>query len=56
MQDWIIVGNFLSRRISVSLLVWLISGMVETGFRGKPVVTKVLQVVKVLGMDMVMVR
>ena len=56
MQGWMRAGNFLSRRIRVSLLVWLIIGIVEIGFRGKLVGTKVLQVVKMLGMDVVMVQ
>jgi len=49
------VGNFLSRRRRVSLLVWLIIVIVEAKFRGKLVGTKVLRVVKVLSMDVVMV-
>ena len=38
------------------MLVWLIIKMAETGFKGKLVETKVLQVVKMLGMDMVIVQ
>ena len=49
------MGNFLSRRRRVSLLVWLIIVIVEAKFRGKLVGTKVLRVVKVLSMDVVMV-
>ena len=37
-------------------MVWLIIGIAEMEFKGKPAGTKVLWIVKVLGIDMVMVR
>jgi len=48
--------NFLSRHLRVFLLVCLMSRLVEMGFNRNLVETKVLQVVRVLGIDVVMVE
>ena len=50
------VGDFSSRHLKVSLIVRLMSRMAKTRFNGNLAATKVLRVVRLLGMGVVIVE